>query len=179
MTQSTLDEVLKNHEYWLNEDCKGWESMKADLRRENLRRADLRRENLRRADLRGADLRGADLREADLGEADLRRADLWGANLKGADLKWAITQNINSPTVIAVQVGTSRKNNLISYYKELETVTTGCFQGTLSELKAKVKETHKDNEFLRKRYERAIAFIENEIKEEQKNDSRRGKRDGR
>lgn len=54
MTQKELKVILENHKHWLNEDCEGWQDM--------------------RADLTGADLKGACLREADLTEADLRGA---------------------------------------------------------------------------------------------------------
>ena len=80
MTQEELNKVLENHKHWLNEDCEGWESMRA---------------NLRWANLCGADLREADLREADLREADLRWADLCGANLRGANLRWANLRGAN------------------------------------------------------------------------------------
>ncbi len=99
MTKEEIKEVLEKHSHWLNEDCDGWEGMRADLReadlygadlREaNLRGADLRGANLRGADLRGADLRGADLFEADLRSADLRKAYLFGADLREADLSGA------------------------------------------------------------------------------------------
>ena len=64
MTQEELNKVLENHKHWLNEDCDGWENMKA---------------NLRYADLRGADLRNANLRYADLRDANLREVHLRGA----------------------------------------------------------------------------------------------------
>ena len=66
MTQEELNKVLENHKHWLNEDCDGWEEMKADLRNANLRNADLRYADLRNANLRNANLRYADLRYADL-----------------------------------------------------------------------------------------------------------------
>ena len=69
MTQEELNKILENHKHWLNEDCEGWENMRADLER---------------ADLYGADLREANLEGADLREANLRRADLYGADLYGA-----------------------------------------------------------------------------------------------
>ena len=75
MTQEELNKILENHKHWLNEDCEGWESMRADLCGANLYDADLRGANLRGADLRDADLRGADLRGADLRGADLRGAE--------------------------------------------------------------------------------------------------------
>ena len=106
VTPDELNTILENHRHWWNEDCKGWENMKADLRdadlsgadlsraylrganlsRAYLRGADLRGANLSRAYLRGADLRGADLSDADLSDADLRGANLRGADLRGADL---------------------------------------------------------------------------------------------
>ena len=90
----TLAEVIENHKHWWNEDCEGWQSMRADLRGAYLSRADLRGADLSRAylggaDLSRADLRGADLSGADLSGADLSRADLRGADLGGADLSRA------------------------------------------------------------------------------------------
>ena len=46
MDSEKLKEMLENHKHWLNEDCDGWQDMKA---------------NLRGADLSGADLRGANV----------------------------------------------------------------------------------------------------------------------
>ncbi|EAG9735850.1 hypothetical protein D4149_15175, partial [Listeria monocytogenes] len=62
-------------------------------------------------------------------------------------------------TVIAVQINTTRKNNQITYIKELEIWTTGCFQGTLEELKDSIEQTHDNNDFLKRRYYRAINYI--------------------
>ena len=45
MTQEELNKIVKQHQHWINEDCEGWEDMRA---------------NLSMADLRGADLSGAD-----------------------------------------------------------------------------------------------------------------------
>ena len=91
MTQEELNKILENHEHWMNQDCEGWEDMKANLSGANLSDADLQGANLRGADLRGAYLRDADLRDAHLRGAylqgaDLRRANLSDANLSGANL---------------------------------------------------------------------------------------------
>ncbi|MCB2432581.1 pentapeptide repeat-containing protein [Listeria monocytogenes] len=141
----------------------------ANLRRADLNGADLRGANLSYADLNGADLRGANLSYADLNGADLRRADLSGANLsyadlngadlRGANLNWINWRDVVSLTVIAVQINTTRKNNQITYIKELEIWTTGCFQGTLEELKDSIEQTHASNDFLKRRYYRAINYI--------------------
>ena len=50
-----IQEVLKEHREWLNDNSKG---EKADLRNANLRNANLRNANLRNADLQNANLRG-------------------------------------------------------------------------------------------------------------------------
>ena len=84
MNKEELAKVLENHKHWLNEDCEGWENMKAGLCDANLCGADLRGADLCDADLRGADLCNADLRGADLYGADLCNADLRGADLCGA-----------------------------------------------------------------------------------------------
>ncbi|EKY4043796.1 pentapeptide repeat-containing protein [Listeria innocua] len=151
MKQKELDIILENHGKWL----RGKGGKKADINNVDLGNANLRRANLRRADLKGADL----------SNADLRCADLRGANLSYALLNWIIWQDIEGLTVICVQVDTTRKNNQIVYIKELDIWITGCFQGTLDELKASVEQTHKHNEKLKKRYYRVIDFILNEVAE--------------
>ncbi|EEO2018255.1 pentapeptide repeat-containing protein [Listeria monocytogenes] len=187
MNQEELDIILENHGKWLlneggesadlsNADLKNTNLRFADLRLAYLRGADLSNANLRGANLRFADLRGADLSNANLSYADLSIADLNNANLSNADLSYANLSNVNlnwvnwqhveGLTVICVQVDTTRKNNQIAYIKELDIWITGCFQGTLDELKASVEQTHKDNEKLRKRYYRVIDFILKEVAEE-------------
>ena len=94
LTQEQINKILEGHKRWLNEDCEGWETTKADfsscdLRYADLRDADLRYANLRDADLSGANLRYADLRYANLRDADLSDADLSDADLRDADLRYA------------------------------------------------------------------------------------------
>ncbi|EPD8686542.1 pentapeptide repeat-containing protein, partial [Listeria monocytogenes] len=141
----------------------------ADLSCANLRVADLSYANLRVANLSYADLSCANLRVANLSYADLSYANLRGANLSGADLSyadlrradlnWINWRDVVGLTVIAVQINTTRKNNQITYIKELEIWTTGCFQGTLEELKDSIEQTHASNDFLKRRYYRAINYI--------------------
>ena len=59
LTREKLNKILEEHKHWIDEDCKNWEEMRADLRG---------------ADLSGADLHNADLRGANLHNADLRSA---------------------------------------------------------------------------------------------------------
>ncbi|EDJ8815463.1 hypothetical protein GI227_15050 [Listeria monocytogenes] len=180
MNQAELDVVIEKHEKWLRDGYGERANLSyADLRRADLRRADLSGANLRGANLSYANLSYADLRRADLSGANLRRANLRGANLSGAnlrganlsyanlsyadlsyaDLNWINWRDVVSLTVIAVQINTTRKNNQITYIKELEIWTTGCFQGTLEELKDSIEQTHASNDFLKRRYYRAINYI--------------------
>ncbi|EGT2048475.1 pentapeptide repeat-containing protein [Listeria monocytogenes] len=182
MNQEELDIILENHGKWLrneggekadlsNADLKNTNLRFANLRLAYLRGANLRLAYLRGANLRFADLRGADLSNADLSNVNLSNVNLSNANFRGVDLSdaylnWVNWQHVEGLTVICVQVDTTRKNNQIAYIKELDIWITGCFQGTLDELKASVEQTHKDNEKLRKRYYRVIDFILNEVAEE-------------
>ncbi|EAE9782474.1 pentapeptide repeat-containing protein [Listeria monocytogenes] len=160
MNQAELDVVIEKHEKWLRDghgeraDLNGADLSGANLRRADLSGADLNGANLNGADLNGADLNGANLNGADLSYANLRRADLSYANLN-----WINWRDVVSLTVIAVQINTTRKNNQITYIKDLEIWTTGCFQGTLEELKDSIEQTHASNDFLKRRYYRAINYI--------------------
>ncbi|HAA5889775.1 TPA_asm: hypothetical protein GF963_14910 [Listeria monocytogenes] len=176
MKQEELDIILENHGKWLlNEGGERANLSNIDLKNTNLRFANLRLAYLRGADLSNANLRGANLRFADLSYANLSNADLSNVNLSNANfrgvdlsdanLNWVNWQHVEGLTVICVQVDTSRRNNQIAYIKELDIWTTGCFQGTLDELKASVEQTHKYNEKLKKRYYRVIDFILREAKE--------------
>ncbi|EAE3698963.1 pentapeptide repeat-containing protein [Listeria monocytogenes] len=176
MKQEELDIILENHEKWLRDEGGERADLRcADLSNANLRHADLSNADLSNADLSNADLSNADLREADLREvnlsyanlrhADLSNADLREVNLSYADLNWVNWQDVRGLTVVAVQVDTTRKNNQITYIKELDIWTTGCFQGTLDELKVSIEIAHRDNEKLRKRYYRVIDFILTEVAE--------------
>lgn len=182
MKQEELDIILEKHEKWLRNEG----GVRADLRYTELKNINLRYADLSNADLSYASLSGADLSYADLSGANLNNADLRGVNLANANLRYTNLrytdlrhadlryanlncvnwQHVEGLTVICVQVDTSRRNNQITYIKELEIWITDCFQGTLDELKASVEQTHKDNEKLRKRYYRVIDFILNEVAEE-------------
>ena len=89
LTQEQIHKILENHKHWLNEDCEGWENMKADFSSCDLRGANLCDANLGDANLRGANLGGTYLRGAYLGGANLRDANLCDANLRGANLRGA------------------------------------------------------------------------------------------
>ena len=89
LTQEQINKILEGHKHWLNEDCKGWETMKADFSHCDLSGADLSGANLSGTNLRGANLIGANLSGVNLSGAYLLYANLRGANLSGADLSGA------------------------------------------------------------------------------------------
>lgn len=86
MTKEELNKIIENHKHWLNQDCEGWEAMRADLSFANLHNADLRDADLRYAYLYYADLRNANLQYANLYGVDLSGANLYYAALRGANL---------------------------------------------------------------------------------------------
>ena len=93
MKEEELKVILENHKHWINEDCCGWEEMRADLRYADLSNADLRNADLHYVDLRYANLRYANLSNADLHYANLSYADLSYADLRYADLSNADLRN--------------------------------------------------------------------------------------
>ena len=98
LTREKLNKILEEHKHWINEDCKNWKEMRADLSDvdlsgANLHNADLRGALLNNADLRGALLSNADLCGAFLLNADLSGADFHSANLLNADLSGADLHN--------------------------------------------------------------------------------------
>jgi uncharacterized protein YjbI with pentapeptide repeats len=160
MEAEKLNEILRLHKLWINNDPHGVQAnlsvadlreanlREANLREANLRGADLRGANLSGADLRGANLRGADLREADLSgadlsEANLRRADLRVANLRVADLSEANLNRTHGAIVSAGPAGSERR--MTYYIYDADEVLCGYFRGTLAEFEEKIEETHKDN----------------------------------
>ena len=81
-----LQEILKNHKLWLEDEETG---IRASLSGADLSGASLSWASLSWANLSGAELRRAELSGADLRRADLSGADLNDANLSGASLSWA------------------------------------------------------------------------------------------
>ena len=65
LTQEQINKILEGHKHWLNEDCKGWETMMADFSSCDLSYANLSYATLSYANLSGADLSGANLSGAE------------------------------------------------------------------------------------------------------------------
>lgn len=132
MKQEELQEILKLHSKWMNNEEVGV-----------------------RADLRGADLRGADLSCADLSGADLRSADLRGANLSGANLSFSL---IDDFVYQLSRIG--HKNRMTTFWADNDVVWCGCFEGTFEEWRDKIRKTYADaNNKYRKQYEAAMRYF--------------------
>lgn len=121
-----------------------------------------------------ADLKNANFERTTLDNVDFTCSNLHGVNFSSTNIeKIRVPQTsprkIIGQKIICVQVNTSRENNLISYWTDLGIWTTGCFQGTLEELREAVAKTHKYNPFLRDRYERAINYILEEDRADKEN----------
>lgn len=123
------------------------------------------------ADLNNADFKNTTLDNVNFAYSNLYNVDFSTTNIEKICVARAVPLKVIGQKVICTQVNTSRLNNLISYWVDLGIWTTGCFQGTLEELREAVAKTHKDNPFLRARYERAINYI----LEEDKADKEAGK----
>jgi hypothetical protein len=92
MNQNELNEILEQHQLWLEDNSKG---NRADLSRADLFRADLFRANLSYANLSGVNLSEANLYKVNLHKANLPFANLYKANLYKANLSESSLPNAN------------------------------------------------------------------------------------
>lgn len=93
-----LDEIIENHNKWLNSG--GKEGERANLKGINLSKANMVKANLSKGDLRQADLSYANLIRANLSEANLNEANMTGVNMKWtnlsrADLSGAVLSDVD------------------------------------------------------------------------------------
>lgn len=79
-------------------------------------------------------------------------------------LKHTATENVEGFQVVSCQLNSSEQNRIVQYWPKLDIVTTGCFSGTMDELKATIKKTHKNRPEIRKKYNLAIDYIETMVK---------------
>ena len=105
----------------------------------------------------------ANLDGADLDGAYLTGANLAGANLAGAYLAGAIVRDqklIGSRPVFQISPIGSRCAQFVSYITEAGVLlNAGCFWGTVEEFRAKLADTHGDNDHA-KEYNAALLMIE-------------------
>ena len=122
MTKHELYKIVKQHQHWLKEDCKGWGGMKANLERAILEAANLNGANLERANLERANLNGANLNGANLERANLNVANLYGANLERANLEGANLNGANLEAAERKRLGRILTEPLTGYKKTNEGV---------------------------------------------------------
>ena len=98
MKQEYIEEVIRRHQLWLNEEDGG---KRADLSDEDLRDVDLRCTNLCGAELCNANLSGADMGDAKLCYAcNMHSADLRGAKMLQEDVDAANLSNVQRKFII-------------------------------------------------------------------------------
>ena len=101
ISREELNEMLVQHELWLNDeggkrlDLENVDLRDADLRNTNLRNANLECANLECANLMNTNLEYANLTNTNLEYANLRSANLEYANLRYANLRYANLRNVD------------------------------------------------------------------------------------
>ena len=108
-------------------------------------------------------------KDANFNSADFKYSRFMGvefdnAVFDGIQLKHAITEGILVFQVVSCQLNSSEQKRIVQYWPKLDIVTTGCFSGTMDELKAAIKKTHKNKPEIRKKYNLAIDYIETMVK---------------
>jgi hypothetical protein len=90
--------------------------------------------------------------------------DFSNANFEGVLLRHVLTEGIQGFQVVSCQLNSSEPNRIVQYWPAIDVVTSGCFSGTLKELKDEIKRTHKNNPEIRKKYNLVLEYIENMVK---------------
>ena len=86
LTQKEVNEIIKKHQMWLNNEEGGKQAKFSDM---NLNGLDLSNSNLEDAYFSGTDLVGANLENCNLRSCQMSYADLSFANLKNCNLQHA------------------------------------------------------------------------------------------
>jgi uncharacterized protein YjbI with pentapeptide repeats len=86
LTQQELNEKLKDHKLWLEDETKG---NKLDLSYCDCYGLNFHSANMRSADMRSADMSYADMSYADMSYANMSSADMSSANMSYADMSYA------------------------------------------------------------------------------------------
>ena len=101
---------------------------------------------------------------ADFKYSRFRDVEFDNAVFDGIQLKHVITEGLLGFQVVSCQLNSSEPNRIVQYWPKLDIVTTGCFSGTMKELKEAIKKTHKNHPDIRKKYNLALEYIENMVK---------------
>lgn len=118
----------------------------------------------RNAIFRNANFKDANFNSANFKYSRFMDVEFDNAIFDGIQLKHTITEGLLGFQVVSCQLNSSEQNRIVQYWPKLDIVTTGCFSGTMEELKAAIKKTHKNNPEIRKKYNLALEYIENMVK---------------
>lgn len=118
----------------------------------------------RNAIFRNANFKDANFNSADFKYSRFMDVEFDNAVFDGIQLKHTITEGLLGFQIVSCQLNSSEQNRVIQYWPKLDIVTTGCFSGTMDELKVAIKKTHKNRPEIRKKYNLAIDYIETMVK---------------
>lgn len=143
--------------------------MEANFKNTNFKNSRFVRSCFKGTYLSDANFENANFENAKFLSVDFKNSVFTGTNFgnaifTGIALQYTVTAGIQGFQVISCQLNSSEENRVVQYWPELDIVTAGCFSGTLKELKKKIKETHKNNPEIRKKYNLAIDYIETMVK---------------
>ena len=116
LTQEQINEILSEHQKWLDDES----GSRADLRDADLRVANLRDADLCGADLRGADLCRANLRGANLIVANLTDANLWGSTGNRKEIKSIMISDVYHINYTKDRLQIGCKNHSIAEWKRFD-----------------------------------------------------------
>ena len=106
-----------------------------------------------------ANFKDANFNSADFKYSRFKDVEFNNAVFAGIQLKHAITEGLLGFQVVSCQLNSSEPNRIVQYWPALDIATTGCFSGTMEELKAAIEKTHKNNPKIRKKYNLALEYI--------------------
>lgn len=143
--------------------------MEANFKNTNFKNSRFVRSCFKGTYLSDANFENANFENAKFLSVDFKNSVFTGTNFgnaifTGIALQYTVTAGIQGFQVISCQLNSSEENRVVQYWPELDIVTAGCFSGTLKELKKKIKETHKDNPDMRKKYNLVLDYIDAMVK---------------
>lgn len=143
--------------------------MEVNFKNTNFKKSHFGRSCFKGTYLSCANFENANFENADFISVDFKNSVFLGAKFSnaiftGIALQYTVTAGIQGFQVISCQLNTSEENRVVQYWPALDIVTAGCFSGTLEELKKKIKETHKYNPDIRKKYNLVLDYIEAMVK---------------
>lgn len=93
--EKSLQELIDDHQHWLNQDCEGWENMRLKLEDKDLSYVNLAEVNLKKAVLHYVNLSYASMPKVNLSGATLTHVNMTGTNMINANMEAAFVRSSN------------------------------------------------------------------------------------